>query len=123
MLGNTVPMSIIMTTEEPVDQPDLICVEESLMSLEKLDRASPDLWPEQSEFMLRNIHVALSESGNVSYMLAVNEVPGVNEFVAQNSPQTEPSSWAAGLTPDDINQLHRQFLVDSKLRRIVVYII
>ncbi|XP_043521319.1 protein lin-52 homolog isoform X2 [Frieseomelitta varia] len=68
----------IMTTEDPADQSDLICVEESLMSLEKLDRASPDLWPEQS----------------------------VNEFVAQNSPQTEPSSWAAGLTPDDINQLH-----------------
>ncbi|XP_061935661.1 protein lin-52 homolog isoform X3 [Apis cerana] len=67
----------IMTTEEPTE-PDLICVEESLMSLEKLDRASPDLWPEQS----------------------------VNEFVAQNSPQTEPSAWAAGLTPDDINQLH-----------------
>nr|XP_034184251.1 protein lin-52 homolog isoform X2 [Osmia lignaria] len=69
----------VMTTEEPVDQPDLICVEESLMSLEKLDRASPDLWPEQS----------------------------VNEFVAQHSPQTEPSSWASGLTPDDINQLHQ----------------
>ncbi|OAD61753.1 Protein lin-52 like protein [Eufriesea mexicana] len=75
----------IMTTEEPPDQPDLICVEESLMSFEKLDRASPDLWPEQT----------------------INEVPGVNEFVAQNSPQTEPSSWAAGLTPDDINQLHQ----------------
>lgn len=80
MLGNTDPMNI-MTTEDPTDQSDLICVEESLMSLEKLDRASPDLWPEQ--------------------------IPGVNEFVAQNSPQTEPSSWAAGLTPDDINQLHQ----------------
>nr|XP_034184252.1 protein lin-52 homolog isoform X3 [Osmia lignaria] len=33
--------------------------------------------------------------------------PGVNEFVAQHSPQTEPSSWASGLTPDDINQLHQ----------------
>lgn len=31
---------------------DLICVEESLMSLEKLDRASPDLWPEQSRYIL-----------------------------------------------------------------------
>ncbi|XP_017881669.1 protein lin-52 homolog [Ceratina calcarata] len=70
-----------MSAEEPSDQSDLICVEESLMSLEKLDRASPDLWPEQ--------------------------IPGVHEFVAQNSPQTEPSSWAGGLTPDDINQLHQ----------------
>lgn len=30
---------------------DLSCIEESLMSLEKLDRASPDLWPEQSEYL------------------------------------------------------------------------
>ncbi|XP_043284818.1 protein lin-52 homolog isoform X2 [Venturia canescens] len=60
---------------------DLTCVEESLMSLEKLDRASPDLWPEQ--------------------------IPGVNEFVAQNSLQSEAASWSAALTPDDINQLHQ----------------
>ncbi|KAI4497843.1 hypothetical protein M0802_006959 [Mischocyttarus mexicanus] len=101
-----------MATEEPVDQTvnillltlrkcirvlinlsisdfstlgDLTCVEESLMSLEKLDRASPDLWPEQT----------------------TDEVPGVNEFVAQNSPQLEPSTWASGLTADDLNQLHQ----------------
>lgn len=66
----------IMTTEDPTDQSgnifkislnktirssfifvyssftDLICVEESLMSLEKLDRASPDLWPEQSKCII-----------------------------------------------------------------------
>lgn len=45
----------------------------------------------------------------------INEVPGVNEFVAQNSPQTEPSAWAAGLTPDDINQLHRKFIFVDKI--------
>ena len=69
----------IMTSEEPKDQTgkyaeerllplytlvsiysslslvvDLIYMEENLMSLEKLDRASPDLWPEQSEYILRN---------------------------------------------------------------------
>lgn len=33
---------------------DLIYMEENLMSLEKLDRASPDLWPEQSEYISRN---------------------------------------------------------------------
>ncbi|XP_015186815.1 PREDICTED: protein lin-52 homolog isoform X2 [Polistes dominula] len=74
-----------MATDEPVDQTDLTCVEESLMSLEKLDRASPDLWPEQT----------------------TDEVPGVNEFVAQNSPQLEPSTWASLLTTDDLNQLHQ----------------
>lgn len=70
-----------MTTEESEDQTDLMCAEENLMSFEKLDRASPDLWPEQ--------------------------IPGVNEFVAQNSPQTDPQSWASGLTADDMNQLHQ----------------
>ncbi|XP_047345891.1 protein lin-52 homolog isoform X6 [Vespa velutina] len=76
-----------MATDEPTDQTDLTCVEESLMSLEKLDRASPDLWPEQS----------------------------VNEFVAQNSPQLEPATWASGLTADDLNQLHRLISEVKKL--------
>ncbi|XP_043466504.1 protein lin-52 homolog isoform X2 [Leptopilina heterotoma] len=63
------------------DQADseLTIVEESLMSLEKLDRASPDLWPEQS----------------------------VNEYVAQNSPQTEQPYWTSSLTASEINQLHQ----------------
>ncbi|XP_035730012.1 protein lin-52 homolog isoform X6 [Vespa mandarinia] len=76
-----------MATDEHTDQTDLTCVEESLMSLEKLDRASPDLWPEQS----------------------------VNEFVAQNSPQLEPATWASGLTADDLNQLHRLISEVKKL--------
>ncbi|XP_046749134.1 protein lin-52 homolog isoform X3 [Diprion similis] len=68
-----------MATEEPANETELLAVDESLMSLEKLDRASPDLWPEQS----------------------------VNEYVAQNSPQTEPPSWSATLAADDINKLHQ----------------
>ncbi|XP_071632014.1 lin-52 protein isoform X4 [Temnothorax longispinosus] len=73
-----------MATDEAPDQPvdscfiDLSCIEESLMSLEKLDRASPDLWPEQS----------------------------VHEFVAQNSPQTEPCFWAA-MSQEDISHVHQ----------------
>ncbi|XP_012284593.1 protein lin-52 homolog isoform X2 [Orussus abietinus] len=67
--------------ESERDQPDLTIIEESLMSFEKLDRASPDLWPEQ--------------------------IPGVNEFVAQNSPQIDSPSWTLNLTADDINQLHQ----------------
>ncbi|XP_020281140.1 protein lin-52 homolog isoform X2 [Pseudomyrmex gracilis] len=70
-----------MATDETANQPDLSCMEESLMSLEKLDRASPDLWPEQ--------------------------IPGVHEFVAQNSPQMEPCFWTANLSSEDISQLHQ----------------
>lgn len=50
---------------------DLSCIEESLMSLEKLDRASPELWPEKSEYLffgrshfeiyIHNIHHICSE--------------------------------------------------------------
>ncbi|XP_033208321.1 protein lin-52 homolog isoform X3 [Belonocnema kinseyi] len=61
--------------------------EESLMSFEKLDRSSPELWPEQTN----------------------DEVPGVSEFVAQNSAASKPEqpSWTTSLSPSEINQLHQ----------------
>ena len=61
----------VLRTETPI-------TEESLMSLEKLDRASPDLWPEE----------------------------GISKFVAQNLPQTNTTSWSTNLTPEDTNQLY-----------------
>ncbi|XP_008551853.1 uncharacterized protein LOC103574227 isoform X3 [Microplitis demolitor] len=59
---------------------DVTCLDDSLMSLEKLDRASPELWPEQS----------------------------VNEFIAQNLSTNEQSSWSAsGINSEDMTQLHQ----------------
>ncbi|XP_022122561.2 protein lin-52 homolog [Pieris rapae] len=55
----------------------LTCLEESLLSFEKLDRASPELWPEQ--------------------------IPGVSEFAPLQSPSQSPPSWNSGLTKDDMN--------------------
>ncbi|XP_032864535.1 protein lin-52 homolog isoform X1 [Tyto alba] len=62
----------------PGDGADL---EASLLSFEKLDRASPDLWPEQ--------------------------LPGVAEFAASfKSPITSsPPKWMAELENDDIDML------------------
>ncbi|XP_037249738.1 protein lin-52 homolog isoform X1 [Falco biarmicus] len=62
----------------PADGADL---EASLLSFEKLDRASPDLWPEQ--------------------------LPGVAEFAASfKSPITSsPPKWMAELENDDIDML------------------
>ncbi|XP_048803223.1 protein lin-52 homolog isoform X1 [Tympanuchus pallidicinctus] len=62
----------------PGDGADL---EASLLSFEKLDRASPDLWPEQ--------------------------LPGVAEFAASfKSPITNsPPKWMAELENDDIDML------------------
>uniref|UniRef100_A0A8C4QN58 Protein lin-52 homolog n=1 Tax=Eptatretus burgeri TaxID=7764 RepID=A0A8C4QN58_EPTBU len=56
-------------------------LEPSLLSFEKLDRASPDLWPEQ--------------------------IPGVSEFAASfNSPITSsPPKWLADLEKEDIDML------------------
>ncbi|XP_054153723.1 protein lin-52 homolog [Oppia nitens] len=56
-----------------------------LLSEERLDRASPDLWPEQ--------------------------IPGVTEFLANSSPplfdqKSQTSEWLTDLDPDDINMLH-----------------
>ncbi|KAJ7410249.1 protein lin-52 isoform X1 [Willisornis vidua] len=64
--------------EAPADGADL---EASLLSFEKLDRASPDLWPEQ--------------------------LPGVAEFAASfKSPITSsPPKWMAELENDDIDML------------------
>ena len=56
-------------------------LDQSLLSFEKLDRASPDLWPEQ--------------------------IPGVSDFVT-GSPIAGPSSpprWLADLEKDDLDML------------------
>lgn len=52
--------------------------DESLISLEKLDRASPDLWPEQ----------------------------GINKF-AQNSAEEELPVWSGNLNNEDMNRLYQ----------------
>ncbi|XP_053406060.1 protein lin-52 homolog [Mercenaria mercenaria] len=55
---------------------------DQLLSFEKLDRASPDLWPEQ--------------------------IPGVSEYAADKLPSSRtnsPPKWMADLENDDINLL------------------
>ncbi|XP_034951438.1 protein lin-52 homolog isoform X2 [Chelonus insularis] len=61
------------------DSSDRTCMEESLMSLEKLDRSSPDLWPEQS----------------------------VGEFIHQNLEANQSFSWLNNLNQEDMNNLHQ----------------
>jgi len=54
-------------------------LDQSLLSLERLDRASPDLWPEQ--------------------------IPGVSEFAALTSPEATPPKWMSELEKDDMDML------------------
>ncbi|XP_055851028.1 protein lin-52 homolog [Episyrphus balteatus] len=56
--------------------------EEALISLEKLDRASPDLWPEK--------------------------IPGITDFIAMSDTpiHTSSSSWSKGLTQEEVHAMH-----------------
>lgn len=62
--------------------------ESSLLSFEKLDRASPDLWPEQCKltFSLLLCNYSLLNCGgwfsNLDYPAISYTVPGVAEFAA-----------------------------------------
>lgn len=66
---------------QSVDAMDTL--DDSLLSLEKLDRTSPEMWPEQ--------------------------IPGVSEFVSLHSSAANAlqQPWTRGLDPDDINLLHQ----------------
>ncbi|GFG38493.1 hypothetical protein Cfor_02379 [Coptotermes formosanus] len=60
----------------------MTALDESLFSLEKLDRTSPELWPEQ--------------------------IPGVSQFVSlQTLTPHAPQPWTRNLDQDDINLLHQ----------------
>ncbi|XP_059062921.1 protein lin-52 homolog isoform X2 [Achroia grisella] len=63
------------------DNIPLTSLDESLLSLEKLDRASPELWPEQ--------------------------IPGVSEFAAMHNANQSPPSWNRGFTKEDINYMQQ----------------
>lgn len=69
----------MIVESEGLERSDIPITEDSLISLEKLDRASPDLWPEE----------------------------GITKFVAQNLPQTEAPTWTNNLTPEDMSKLYR----------------
>ncbi|KAI0215231.1 lin-52-like protein [Lamellibrachia satsuma] len=55
-------------------------LDQSLLSFERLDRASPDLWPEQ--------------------------IPGVSDFVGSgNTPGSTPPKWQAEIEKNDVDML------------------
>lgn len=72
-------MEKMIIGENEIEDNEITITEESLISLEKLDRASPDLWPEQN----------------------------ITKFVAQNSPQPELPGWTSNLTNEDMSQLYK----------------
>uniref|UniRef100_A0A9J7X8C1 Protein lin-52 homolog n=1 Tax=Cyprinus carpio carpio TaxID=630221 RepID=A0A9J7X8C1_CYPCA len=73
--------------------------ESSLLSFEKLDRASPDLWPEQCKF----------------------ELPGVSEFAAsfKNPITNSPPKWMAELESEDIEMLKAREMTRGKFLNIL----
>ncbi|XP_032518324.2 protein lin-52 homolog [Danaus plexippus] len=75
------PNSIGNDGQPASDDIPLTSLEESLLSLEKLDRASPELWPEQ--------------------------IPGVSDFVPLQNPDQSPPSWNKDLTKEDYNYMQQ----------------
>ncbi|CAK1582671.1 unnamed protein product [Parnassius mnemosyne] len=72
--------SIVNDGQATSEDIPLTSLEESLLSLEKLDRASPELWPEQ--------------------------IPGVSEFANLQNDNQSPPSWK-GLTKDDYSYMQQ----------------
>ena len=61
-------------------EPELEDLESSLLALERLDRGSPDLWPDT--------------------------IPGVSQFVPLETPNDSPAV-IKGLTQDDLSTIHQ----------------
>ncbi|XP_041981341.1 protein lin-52 homolog isoform X2 [Aricia agestis] len=71
----------IFNAGQASDDIPLPSLEESLMSLEKLDRASPELWPEQ--------------------------IPGVSEYAPQQNSNQSPPSWSGRFTKEDYKHMQQ----------------
>ncbi|KAJ8684426.1 hypothetical protein QAD02_020218 [Eretmocerus hayati] len=72
-------MDEILSEGVGIGRDDLVPVpDESLISLERLDRDSPDLWPEQN----------------------------ITKFVSQGSPPPEVPVWSLTITNEDINEIY-----------------
>ncbi|XP_075976745.1 DREAM core complex component lin-52 [Anticarsia gemmatalis] len=72
---------IVQDEQTTSDDIPLTSLEESLFSSEKLDRASPELWPEQ--------------------------IPGVSEFAPLPNSNLSPPSWNRGVTKEDYNYMQQ----------------
>ena len=71
-------------SEQEEEEEELQDLETSLLALEKLDRASPDLWPDH--------------------------IPGVSQFVPLATPQDSPagqSNVVQGLSQEDLATIHK----------------
>ncbi|CAH1636805.1 unnamed protein product [Spodoptera littoralis] len=72
---------VVQEEQTTSDDIPLTSLEESLFSSEKLDRASPELWPEQ--------------------------IPGVSEFAPPPSNNQSPPLWARGATKEDFTYMQQ----------------
>lgn len=84
-----------------------------LISMEKLDRGSPEIWPEKSNYKMKCLETKTTKLATPSCFI-LHTVPGVAEFSVLNSisnrDETIPS-WTRGLSQEDINTMHRNYYV------------
>lgn len=75
--------------------------EDKLISLEQIDRDSPELWSEQSK---RLSITPICSMSNVCFLSLL--VPGLSEYINKNS--TEAPLPAHGFTAADLQQVQRK---------------
>lgn len=80
--------------------------EQSLMSMENIDRTSPELWPETSKDTFRD------GLGGYFVIFCAVAVPGMSEFINTYNSPANPGKlpYSKEFTPEDNNYLHRKFL-------------
>lgn len=88
-------------------------LETSLLALEKLDRASPDLWPDHSKKNnLLQSFCEFCQTWPVYLLCSLVPVPGVSQFAPLETPHDSPANLAsnnvlAGLTQDDLGTINQ----------------
>ncbi|XP_049885744.1 protein lin-52 homolog [Pectinophora gossypiella] len=85
--NSTVQEAQPSTSTSTSDDIPMTSLEESLLSLEKLDRASPEIWPES--------------------------IPGLSEYAPLPNAKQSPPPWNRGLTREDINYVHQLGLLSA----------
>lgn len=76
--------------------------DDNLISLEQIDRESPEMWMDQSEFYLLSF-TPLSLVNSTS----CPSVPGLSEYINKNSTDAPLPAWSHGFTAADLQQVQR----------------
>lgn len=76
--------------------------DDNLISLEQIDRESPEMWMDQSEF-----HLLSFNPSSLTNAHPCPSVPGLSEYINKNSTDAPLPAWSHGFTAADLQQVQR----------------